>query len=411
MKKDNKLVIKSNSLIEMQTDLKLTQLKLFTKVIMQTVKEPNREFCRFSIQELMEDFKMTDSNYTALKSATAGMIKAVILKNIDGEVQLPLFIKVVYDKGIVDMYLHPDLKPYILDIKERYTKYFFKSITGLNSMYSMRIYELLKQYEFRNSRSFELKELRFLLNIWEGKYSKYTDFKKRVLISSQKELKEKTDIYFEFTEFRERRKVVRLDFKIFSQDRETIKPNKTVSNSSKNSLETVLQTKLHLTDNQIKTVLKQFDKEHIERNISYTLKQKNIKNLAGYFMKALELDFWQSLLLQQEQKNKAKLEAMQKELALKKAEEEKTKKDQLKKQKIQEFIDNSEEEVIKLIPDFIKSNSFILQNTGLDLENIDELLAIIKGQKKEFNHIKSLFMGFIAKVVLGSQNKLTHSKK
>jgi len=29
----------------------------------------------------------------------------------------------------------------------------------------MRLYEILKQYEFRNSRSFELEELRFLLNI------------------------------------------------------------------------------------------------------------------------------------------------------------------------------------------------------------------------------------------------------
>ncbi len=63
------------------------------------------------------------------------------------------------------MYLHPDLKPYILDIKERYTKYFFKSITGLNSMYSMRLYEILKQYEFRKSKSFKIEELRFILNI------------------------------------------------------------------------------------------------------------------------------------------------------------------------------------------------------------------------------------------------------
>jgi len=79
--------------------------------------------------------------------------------------------------------------------------------------------------------------------------------------------------------------------------------------------------------------------------------------------------------------------------------------------KIQEFIDNREEEVIALIPSFIKANAFILQNTGLDLENTDELLVIIKGHKKEFNHIKSLFMGFISKTVLGYQNKSPHSKK
>ncbi len=403
MESKKELVIKSNSLIDMQTDLTLMQLKVFTKIIMCTVKNPNTEFYRFSMQELLKDFNIQSKHHLALKKATAGMIKAVILKQQNGEVQLPLFTKVVYEKGIVDMYLHPDLKPYILDIKERYTKYFFKSITWLNSMYSMRLYELLKQYEFRNSRNFDLKELRFLLNITEGKYSKYTDFKKRVLLSSQKELKEKTDIAFEFEEIRERRKVVKIEFKIISQNKELWELKKTVSNSSKNSLEAVLKTKLLLNDNQIKTVLKQFSREYIERNINYTLKQKNIKNIAGYFMKALEQDFWQTILIKEEQNKKATLKAQQEELEQKRAEEEKLKKDKIKKQKIQEFIDSREEQVKELIPSFIQANSFILRNTNIDLENHDEIFSIIKWEKKEFNHIKSLFMGFIAKRVLESK--------
>jgi hypothetical protein len=224
-----------------------------------------------------------------------------------------------------------------------------------------------------------------------------------VILSSQKELKEKTDITFEFTEFRERRKVVRLDFKIISQYKQIIEPLQTVSNSSKNSLATELQTKLLLNPTQVKTVLKQFDDEYIQRNMTYTLQQKNIKNIPGYFMKALKLDYGQSLLLQQEQKAKAKSQALQKELTEKKLEEEKAKKDLWKKQKTQEFIDSKEEEVKELIPSFIKSNTFILQNTGLYLENTDELLAIIKGQRKEFNHIKSLFMGFISKRVMNGK--------
>jgi len=176
------------------------------------------------------------------------------------------------------MYLHPDLKPYILDIKERYTKYFYQSMTGLNSMYSMRLYELLKQYEFRKNKNFQIEELKFLLGIGEEKYTKYTDFRKRVILSSQKELKEKTDISFEFEEIRERRRVVRLDFKIISQKEKILKS----SNSSEqpNSLEEQLQTKLFLSTPQIKTVLQQFSKEQIKRNIDYVLNQKNIKNIA-----------------------------------------------------------------------------------------------------------------------------------
>lgn len=212
-------------------------------------------------------------------------------------------------------------------------------------------------------------------------------------------MQEKTDIAFTFEEIRERRKVVRLDFQIITQTKNSLE----VSNTLENSLQAELKTKLYLNDNQIKTVLKQFDEEHIKRNMIYTLQQKNIKNLTGYFMKALELDYGQSLVLQKEQKEKTQQQAYKQREEEEKQAQIKSEQDKAKKQRIQEFIDSREEEVIRLIPSFIEANSFILKNTALDLENTEEILAIIKGQNKELSHIKSLFMGYITKTVLGSQ--------
>ena len=123
------LVIKSNKLIGMQSDLNLTQLKLFAMVIMATVQNPQNDFYRFSIKELLDEFHITDTNYTALKRATGNMIKLVVLKTKDREHQLALFTDIIYENGVVDMYLHPKLKPYILDIEKRYTKYYFENIS------------------------------------------------------------------------------------------------------------------------------------------------------------------------------------------------------------------------------------------------------------------------------------------
>ena len=64
------LVIKSNSLINMQTDLSLMQLKVFTKIILSTVKKPHAEFYRFSVKDLLNDFNIKSSHYTALRKAT-----------------------------------------------------------------------------------------------------------------------------------------------------------------------------------------------------------------------------------------------------------------------------------------------------------------------------------------------------
>jgi hypothetical protein len=83
MTSKKELIIKSNKLIDMQTDLNLIQLKIFTKVILATIKNPNEEFYRFSVKELMNIFNITETHYTALKKATQNMIKAVVLKTAD----------------------------------------------------------------------------------------------------------------------------------------------------------------------------------------------------------------------------------------------------------------------------------------------------------------------------------------
>jgi len=50
---------------------------------------------------------------------------------------------------MVDITIHRKVKPFILDIATKYTKYYFENISFLNSTYSIRLYELLKEFEFR----------------------------------------------------------------------------------------------------------------------------------------------------------------------------------------------------------------------------------------------------------------------
>ena len=206
------------------------------------------------------------------------MIKPVIFKNEDEEKQkqYPLLDGVVYDKGTVDIAIHRLVKPFILNVATKYTKYYFENISFLNSTYSIRLYEILKEFEFRGARNFTIENFRFLLNIKEGMYSRPYDLKAKVIEKAQKEIAEKTDINFSYQENKEGRKLVGLSFKIFSNS----KSKKTILVENSNSLEEQLQTKLFLSTPQIKTVLQQFSKEQIKRNIEYVLNQKNIKNIA-----------------------------------------------------------------------------------------------------------------------------------
>ncbi len=86
----------------------------------------------------------------------------------------------------------------------------------LKSTYSIRIYELLKQYEHIRERTISLESLRYYLDAIDV-YPNYANFKQRVLKHSQKELNQKTDISFEFEEIKSGRKVQRIKFIMCSQ--------------------------------------------------------------------------------------------------------------------------------------------------------------------------------------------------
>ncbi len=95
-------------------------------------------------------------------------------------------------------------------------------------------------------------------------------------------------------------------------------------------------------------------------------------------MKSLELDYGQTLFIQQEQKAKEKSLATQKLQEEQNQEQLKAKAQKIQKEKIEDFIQNREEEVLELIPSFIKANQFLLQQSKIDLEDTEELLKIIK---------------------------------
>ena len=112
----------------------------------------------------------------------------------------------------------PTLKPFLVQLKEQFTKYSIQNIIHLNS-HAMRMYEILKKHEFEGEVVLEVEsQLKKWLGI-KDKYPEYFEFKRCILIKAQKELKKYTDIAFTFeTARKEGRKIVALKFKIYKND-------------------------------------------------------------------------------------------------------------------------------------------------------------------------------------------------
>ena len=100
-------------------------------------------------------------------------------------------------KGIVRIRLDKDMKPFLLELKENFTRYELLNILCMKSKYSIRLYELICSAHYHELETyknyFELEELRELLNVPEGTYPEFRSLKANVLDVAVQEIEEFTD--------------------------------------------------------------------------------------------------------------------------------------------------------------------------------------------------------------------------
>lgn len=226
----NDLVTKSNMLIEANYRLGVTEQKIIL-FLASKIHTSDSEFQTYtlSVKEFAQMIGIRgESLYSEIKKITFELMKKAFQIRIGKKtIQSSWFSYVAYnDKaGTVDIRFDPFLKPYLLELKREFTSYKLINVATLKSSYSIRLYELLKQYEKLGGRTFELEALRKVLGA-EDVYPVYANFKQRVILPAQKELGKKTDISFDFTEEKVGKKVDKLTFKIKEKHHKTqIKKN------------------------------------------------------------------------------------------------------------------------------------------------------------------------------------------
>ena len=170
--------------------------------------------------------------------------------------------------GVTIFEISGRLKEYLLELRKNYTSYQLENIPKLNSSYSIRIYELLSQYRKIGKRKFELKALKKMIGC---NYEMYGHFKKKALQKAYKDLKEYTDLRFEFEERKAGRKVVELIFYIYPNDPES---------TSKQGVLSFLDDAIETEDNHI------FSGHIAERIMNIGI---SVKNLERYLAEGFDI--------------------------------------------------------------------------------------------------------------------------
>ncbi len=221
------LIVKHNDFIEGRFYLELNQAKILAK-LSSVIQKDDEDFKLYTFQakNLLEELKMGVNNYDDLKKSVDGLVeKTIQLGKPTSTLTISLLSSAEYHKdGKIELEFSPKLKPYLLQLKENFTKYQLENILSLSSFYAIRIYELCKQYETIKTRIFTVEDLKRILNIKE-KYKLYGDFKRKVLEIAEREINEKTDINISFEEIKTGRKVTSIKFIIKSKIKEIKKRN------------------------------------------------------------------------------------------------------------------------------------------------------------------------------------------
>lgn len=215
MKKRN-IIKQDYHLVNAKYKLNTSEIKFILTALSQ-IDTDDKDFSQYEIEVSdLEDRLQSEQNETRLKQfAKRLMSKPLEVPTNDGWIIFNWFSKIQYVKGQSKFIVRidKDLKPYLLELKERFVKYNLTYILPLTSNYSIRIYQLLKEYEKLTRRTFTVLELQDILQV-PNSLKRYDNFKRKVLYVAEKELIENCDIFFEFEEIKEGRKVNEILFRI-----------------------------------------------------------------------------------------------------------------------------------------------------------------------------------------------------
>lgn len=240
-----------------------------------------------------------------LESICDGMAeKVVTLRDSDGGfTKYPIFGRIKYkpEDGLLIKF-NEDMRPLILDILESgrgYTKLDAKQLFGLHSAYAVRLLELMLQYRgmMQNNiitRNIAIEDLRFLMNIEDGKYKHVGSFVQTVIETPINDINQSTEYSISYEKVRNGRKIIGFNFTLdcsdvtASQDvQKNIQLEMTPSKKERHGLSIKVVTQLTTLCGS---------NEEFEKRMEHALKlaeQRKPENLQGFLYNAIKENYRQ----------------------------------------------------------------------------------------------------------------------
>lgn len=114
--------------------------------------------------------------------------------------------------NVLEIVFDEDMSEFLLELNENFTRYELIYFINMESMYSTRLYELLKSYSWTKLHLFEIEDLKRQLNA--EKYKAFGDFKRNVLDKAIYEINTFTDLEIDYKLIKKGKKIIQIEFEI-----------------------------------------------------------------------------------------------------------------------------------------------------------------------------------------------------
>lgn len=217
----NYRVVKSNDLIQKSRfSLSLQEQKIILYLISK-IKPEDMELYEHSFD--IRDFCHVcgldydnGKNYKNIKDTLKTLRDKSIWVEIEKGTETTLAwissVSITKKSGIVKIKLDDMMKPYLIQLQEKFTQFELLYTLAMKSQYSVRLYEILKSYEYRHSHVFTIDELKIRLSA--ENYNRFHDFQRKVIDISMREINELSDLNVVCTLIKEGRSYTKIKFSI-----------------------------------------------------------------------------------------------------------------------------------------------------------------------------------------------------
>lgn len=230
--KSNKQIVIANKINEARYKMSRAEQKLFLYCVGMIDNRVDNfdEVLEITIIDFAKYLELDSSNlYRSILPITRDFMSRVLEfhdENLGRLRQINILSYIDYDPkiGRVFIKVNPDFKPYLIDLKSHFTQFSLQETIQYKSMYSMRIYQILCQWGYKEKVEYPIERLRFMLNIEPHEFERYNDFKRFVLEKAYKEINKSSTLKFAYKEVKTGRKITHIVFII----KQAVKPDKSL---------------------------------------------------------------------------------------------------------------------------------------------------------------------------------------